>query len=143
MKSIARKAILYFVLLIVGIWIVGIIVFTMAEPVELTTLQLKEPYLCKKSMDGFIKVEGYHQKEDMLICGEFETSKPNIQKQINIFILEKNFKSYSEYYFYDLVWVDNDTEFLVISADLAPGEYLLELSIGRRILCKIPFVIIS
>jgi hypothetical protein len=144
MKNAIRKVVRLFVILTSLVWGLVFIVFLTKEPIERITVQIIDPYLCKKTNEGFIKVDKFRfQKDNILICGKFVVSKPNSQQQIQIFIVDNNFISYKDYYYYDQLWVNSNVDFIEVNSYLLPGKFKVNILDGKQLLSEIPIEIIN
>ena len=66
------------------------------EPIEPVYISINDAHLCSKESDGFVQFDYSYYEDDIYICSNIQLSQRGSQKQIQLFVVKEDYKTYKD-----------------------------------------------
>jgi hypothetical protein len=145
-----NKIKLFILLILVGAILFSIIRFVSlhAKPVGTTVLTAHEPYTCVYENNSYISKEKFTQTEEVNICIQITSNKPEEEYDLTVYIYKDEQSSYKSNGFIDYSFIDSEKFYLAdrtfqLSHDFEPGRYIVDVYYAKDRLCSLRFEILD
>lgn len=120
--------------------VVFIVIWIMLDFINSTTETTDEPlkvkifdtYLCKKTLDGFEAESRFSVGQKVYLCTTVEFSQVGKSTHVEIRLFRDEIKKPNEYYWYNIITLDEGRKAIPLEIDLMPRHYCLRLLLPRR-----------
>lgn len=139
----------FFAFWVIGFGVLILITFFSSKnnsAYEVTNILIREPYLCKKTNTGYLKVAYFKSDDDMFICGNVTSENADFNERIAQYIFIVNDENDTQNTFsdrtadyYSLIWFSSDDYAIPVKHYLPLGKYAIKLVHGRNVICIINF----
>ena len=140
---------------IILLTLVGVILFVIirfvslhAKPVGTTVLTAHEPYTCVYENNSYVSIEEFSQTEEVNICIQITSNKPEGEYVLSIYIYKDEPSSYKSNGFIDYSFIDTENfnlseRTIPVDYDFEQGQYIVEVFYAKDRLCSLGFEILD